>query len=839
MLYRYGVFVMAGSSLTSGRRPPVWGPPPWRAVLPIAATVIACGQVVDPASPTDAVDHGGPRPASSAADPPPTRGERPSPSSPAADLGDHRGSSGAGSGADAADPETAEASLFGAALPRQGAWPTVLDRLDANDVDGALRAWNRLSSRAKAQPAIRFLGGMLHERRSEIEEALILYANLEDALPDALHADLARRRARLLVRAGRCAEATPLLAPMATERGVDAAMARALLAECAVAAERWDEAKERLTQVNDEDAVGVDTFASRVMLAQVHLALGDPARARRELRDLYIARPGHPEADALVAEIEALGGPINLDIGERLARAERLLRFRRHDRVLAELAGMAEPRRRGERALMLHLRGMALYGKRRHYDEAAPVLGAAARLGGRHGADDAFHAARALARAGKASEAMAAYRRFVRDHGEHRLAAEAEYLAAQLEVARRRATGERSLRRFLDGPRARANPSLARDAAWQLAFSAFEARRYTAAAERMGGYAALSPDRPTADPMVKARGLYWRGRALHLAGQPRAAIVAYRAAAAVEPLHWYALWARRRIREIGEEPGDPFAESDGAVAELAPLPPLTPPGDVAFYARIGLRSEAIAALRSQEDGVEGQAPAGRGLEALAALYHVLGHASRPYQKVVRQNPAELRQRPDGNRRWIWQAAYPRPYERALVEVSEGQRFPPELLWAVMRQESSYNPEAVSYADAIGLVQLMPATAARVAEGLGVPVTREMLFDPELNVRLGGTYLGGLLRGFEGQIPLALAGYNAGGQRARQWAGGATRVPEDDLDLYVERIPIDQTRNYVRRVSSHYAHYRYLYSRQGNTGAGPEVGDLGWDEQDFLLLDAGR
>ena len=132
----------------------------------------------------------------------------------------------------------------------------------------------------------------------------------------------------------------------------------------------------------------------------------------------------------------------------------------------------------------------------------------------------------------------------------------------------------------------------------------------------------------------------------------------------------------------------------------------------------------------------------------------------------------------------------------------------------MRQESAFDPEVVSYADAIGLMQLMPATAIAVAARTGTTASRNVLYDPTANVRLGAAYLAELERRYG--VPLCFAAYNAGEHRVEEWLARG----EADLDRFVEEIPFAQTRNYTRRVTASLAHYRFR--------AAPDAGwpDLG-------------
>jgi soluble lytic murein transglycosylase len=128
--------------------------------------------------------------------------------------------------------------------------------------------------------------------------------------------------------------------------------------------------------------------------------------------------------------------------------------------------------------------------------------------------------------------------------------------------------------------------------------------------------------------------------------------------------------------------------------------------------------------------------------------------------------------------------------------------PTEFALAIARQESEFNPRAVSHAGARGIMQLMPATAQSVSRGLGLGYDQgKLLSDPLYNARLGTTYLSQMLRDFGGSYILAAAAYNAGPGRVRQWLGeyGDPRRPDVDTVVWIESIPFNETRNYVMRV----------------------------------------
>ncbi len=135
---------------------------------------------------------------------------------------------------------------------------------------------------------------------------------------------------------------------------------------------------------------------------------------------------------------------------------------------------------------------------------------------------------------------------------------------------------------------------------------------------------------------------------------------------------------------------------------------------------------------------------------------------------------------------------------------------PALVLSVMRQESEFYPRARSSVGALGLMQLMPATARQTAKGMGLPFNRERLTeDPDYNVRLGQAYLNELLARFNGSYILALAAYNAGPSRAESWIKlfGDPRDPKVDPVNWIERIPFSETRNYVQRILESLVVYR--------------------------------
>ncbi len=144
-------------------------------------------------------------------------------------------------------------------------------------------------------------------------------------------------------------------------------------------------------------------------------------------------------------------------------------------------------------------------------------------------------------------------------------------------------------------------------------------------------------------------------------------------------------------------------------------------------------------------------------------------------------------------------AFPKPYRNIVERVSERYSVESALIYAVMRQESLFDPYAVSVANARGLMQLLDSTAQYVARREGIRIRN--IYDPETNIMLGTAYLRYLLDQWRGDLVRALASYNAGPGRVRRW------VQHEDQYLFIETIPLRETRDYVKRVLYNY----YVYS----------------------------
>jgi len=162
--------------------------------------------------------------------------------------------------------------------------------------------------------------------------------------------------------------------------------------------------------------------------------------------------------------------------------------------------------------------------------------------------------------------------------------------------------------------------------------------------------------------------------------------------------------------------------------------------------------------------------------------------------------------------WLdaWKLAYPAPFQQIVLREAKRTGQNSALIYAIMREESAFDPDAESLADAYGLMQLIVPTAKSIARPLGLPSDRASLKRPSVNIALGTGELARLANAFPENALLAIPAYNAGPGNPKRWL---RERPNADFDLWVELIPYVETRRYVKRVLSSRAAYAFLYQRE--------------------------
>ncbi|HTO96655.1 MAG TPA: transglycosylase SLT domain-containing protein [Myxococcales bacterium] len=339
---------------------------------------------------------------------------------------------------------------------------------------------------------------------------------------------------------------------------------------------------------------------------------------------------------------------------------------------------------------------------------------------------------------------------------------------------------------------------------------------------------------PESDGYEEERARYWRARVLlePQAGETDAARASARETARTDliwlvegrPLTYYGLLAHGRLVELDPDRARAVELARDRLLQ-SPPPPALHAGTLARdphllaaieLLRLGLKNEAAKEISAidrspaRSAGEAGYEP----LTLVAELYSRAGDLRNAHAVVRIELRSLLRKPGSALARRAAALAYPLAFREQIEHVSETAAIPPDLLQAVLREESALDPRALSPTGALGLTQLMPATARMVARKLKLNgFSAGRLLDPEVNIRLGGTYLGELYARFQ-HPALALASYNAGPGAVSGWLKARGTLP---LDAFVEEIPLDETRGYVKRCLRSFAAYQFLYSN-GHTPA---------------------
>lgn len=324
-----------------------------------------------------------------------------------------------------------------------------------------------------------------------------------------------------------------------------------------------------------------------------------------------------------------------------------------------------------------------------------------------------------------------------------------------------------------------------------------------------------------------AAALYWLGRLAERTKNAAAAKAWYTEAAQRFPNHYYGVRARERLRQPELERVTPAAEVAAWLQQVAW--PDRMPAD-------GFEPSPATRLRLERARLLGQAGLDAWREAelrfgarndgqphVAALElaRVLSRSAPPHrilQAVKELVPGYLAFRREQAPKQFWQFLFPFPYRRWIEAYARRERLDPFLLAGLVRQESEFNPGAVSAARAYGLTQILPSQGRILARQLKLRGYRTAsLFQPTVNLRLGAYFLRSLLDKYGGRLEAALAAYNAGPNRVERWLVWARF---EDPAEFIETIPFSETRTYVTAVLRNAAIYRELYGAAPVAAARP-------------------
>lgn len=324
----------------------------------------------------------------------------------------------------------------------------------------------------------------------------------------------------------------------------------------------------------------------------------------------------------------------------------------------------------------------------------------------------------------------------------------------------------------------------ARKSAWNLGWIHYRKKEYEKALE-------VFSDRAWAYGSERERFLYWYARTAEKRGDKPGAIFALGKLADSRKITYYSFLAKLRLKKnlipsqgtATAHPGNPFGENPALRKFL-------------FFARAGIYDLALGEaelLRPRAKTV------GQHLYLSSLYLQAQDYKSSISLANGLGSPEAL------------PLSFPKGFEERVRFFSRKYALDEFLVYSVIREESHFDREAVSVSDARGLMQLLPSTALEAAPKAGLSnFETTQLFSPDINLELGCYYLSWLLEIFGGNFAVSLAGYNGGPTVAKTWyeKNGAL-----DIDEFVEEIPFEQSRNYVKKILRSYAAYEAAYGRE--------------------------
>jgi soluble lytic murein transglycosylase len=304
--------------------------------------------------------------------------------------------------------------------------------------------------------------------------------------------------------------------------------------------------------------------------------------------------------------------------------------------------------------------------------------------------------------------------------------------------------------------------------------------------------------------------IYWLGRIAESEGDKKLARAYYQKLADNYRYFYYANLARGRMAGVGDEVVDPpLLES--LPRPTAPPRDWDPPADnvraqkAQLLANAALYDFAVAEMQAASAG----SPPWEA-KSVAEIYNEQGSYIRAIETLKRAVPgyfaADIPQIP----RPVWEGLFPRPFWQELTRDAAANQLDPHIVASLIRQESEFNPSAISTANAMGLMQLLPSVGKGLAKQMKIKhFSPDELLVADTNLRLGTRYFRQMVDHFGGQVEYALAAYNAGEDRVDDWRKNGNFA---DVEEFVESIPFTQTREYVQAIMRNAVIYKLLYSK---------------------------
>ncbi|MBI2353703.1 MAG: transglycosylase SLT domain-containing protein [Deltaproteobacteria bacterium] len=645
-----------------------------------------------------------------------------------------------------------------------------------------------LAQQSAETPQRTFLLGVAALRLGKSDEAVRLLADAERTLP--LLGDYASLyQAEALLKVKRYTEAAAKAASLPKLHPASQLVRRSEKLSADILFEAGDyRGALRLCQAFVEKyPTGGDSVDALFLAARSREETGDKGGAAQIYRGIWLNNPAAPQAKMArerLRELEAAGIKVaSYTPEELLRRASALYAQNDFGQTLQTLQSIPLDGQSAALVARVELRsGMARF-RQRNYKQAEMNLSKAALCDVAGIRSEArFWLARTLERQELHERALAIYLELAEAGKRQELGDDALMQAAGL----RRGLGSyaEAARIFEQLPKSCPDSRFIPRAAWDAAWCRYLAGDHIAAAD---AFKALLKDET-----VREKALYWLARALENAGAAEAANW-YRILLDEYPAGFYAAWHREQ-KGIGDA-----REGLGRRDAMGELPLAAGFEKPRLLASLGMLEEArgeMAALRKRL-GEKGAL-----FPAMARVYLEIADYGSAIYLFMQNRPLKW----DRQNLPLWTAGYPLAYTGLIREHASANAISESLIYALIRAESGFSPAIRSHAGAIGLMQLMPDTARATTREKG-EFNPLRLTVPDFNIKLGTRHLRELLDGYDGDAVYAVAAYNAGAKAVERWRKNFKGLKKDE---FIESIPYQETRDYVKKVYASAAVYRQLY-----------------------------
>jgi soluble lytic murein transglycosylase len=675
-------------------------------------------------------------------------------------------------------------------------------------------------------------------RQGEWEEAIRRFTSCE--VGDALLVPFVQLRLGAgLARVGQVEEALRLLEELTDQAGDEwlVASARREIFDIQQENGMWEEALESglLLQGRSRDRIDMGSLLYRMGRCQ------EERGRMEEAEELYgqVIRD-HWSSEGGILARERLEELKRLDMSDRYHAGMAAYAAERYRTAISDFSIYLRRFPNGPHAVeALYWKGRALYSRRRFSDARAAFRELIrSSTGPDYGARGLYYFAHCNVRLGRDEEAVAAYRRLAARYPSNSLADDGLYRIGR--IYEDAGEMDEAAKAYVETGRQFPHGDMAPSALYRRGLLGIRERDWEGAAGVLASCGRLYPG---TEEGVAAT--YWLGRCRERTGERSEAVAAYESLIESTPRHYYASLAAERLRALEQALAlDPGVDSgtdprDGMqFLPIAAPPPIDPGAWLSSWIDRGVgremnrrlppaggRGQALAAvglIDAAQEELEGLDPAGdpsqayqaaRAARAAGLDHRAISYAQKVVDHAARQGRQDLPKE-------LLELLYPASFAGLVDEAASSYGVDRCLVLALIREESRFDPFALSSAHAMGLMQIIAPTARKLARVLDVKsFAIDDLYRPSVSIGFGTYYLSELLGEF-GRPELALAAYNAGEGRVRTWL---EQYDAEQIDLFVEEIPFSETRGYVKRVMGSYHVYQALWGTRLTRGGRDSTG----------------